>query len=599
MRHLSSVLLIFCVLALASCDGQYDNIEEYAGEIIYPASFDTIVGHIGYERVELDLMKAGRIPSSELNLGKATKTVIEYDGEKHYIDSVCSWVNITGLTETKLYRFLAYTEDDFGNKSVPQEIALIPFTSLDRDLIGIASPKLTVSPSAMVVEWPNGLNSVVMDYLSLTYSYVDKDGVTRNGEVTTPRFYCGNLATGQELSVDVKYKVIPIQSDGSKILDTVIVSKPLVLNVPTRDTPFSPSEASILQSNGISTFTAAAVEDVTKLTYPLHTSTFSDLFYFPNLTSLDLTGVGLSNVLPTLDYDRNGIKTRTGGGEWQPFMLRVEKPNDIKISSVSSLLDLLESGQIDNVRYIPKSMGLDEILAPYVESGVVELVGNDDPLFPGAVFVEPQFFVNGKVVDNNWEMYNYYSGGFLPRAGFSDIGKFDAKNETVNGEQVDLRLDQLIQNDGSNIYKCVIRMRSGSFAIALPKEYRFDNQRYKRLRFKMFCGSSPTVMAGSNNVFLQPWIRPMNYMWNFGNNSIYGQQNWDVSQSQSNWIQTNQIQSEWKEYTIDMTPNDGGDNSNRRNRVIVFNVGHEPGSFTYNPEQQVVLYIADIRFMKN
>ncbi|MEA4917606.1 DUF4998 domain-containing protein [Proteiniphilum sp.] len=599
MKHLSLTFLTLAVLILASCGDQYSNIEEYAGEVIYPARFDTIVGHIGYERVEIDLMKAGRIPSSQLKLGKAVRTVVEYDGEKHPIDSVCSWVNITGLTETKLYRFKVYTEDEFGNASVPQEIALIPFTKLDRDLLGIASPKLTVSPSAMVVEWPNGLNSVVMEYHGLTYKYTDKDGAVQSGQVTTPRFYCGNLATGQELTVDVDYKVVPIQSDGTKILDTVIVSKPLVLNIPTRDTPFSPSETSVLQANGITTFTAAAVENVTKLTYPLHTSTFSDLFYFPSLTELDLTGAGLQNVLPTLDYDRNGVKTRCGGGAWQPFMLRVEKPVDIKISSIASLKDILESGQLKKVRYIPKSMALDDVLAPYVASGVVELVKDDDPLYPNEVFIEPQFFVKGQVVDNNWEMYNAYSGSFLPRSGFTDITKFDPKNEKVNGQSVDLHLDQLIQSDGSNIYRSVIRMRSGSFAMALPKEYRYDNQRYKRLRFKMFCGSSPEIMAGSNNVFLQPWIRPMNYMWNFGNNSIYGQQNWDVSQSQSNWIQTAQIQNEWREYVIDMTPNDGGDTSNRRNRVIVFNIGHEPASFTYDATKQVVIYVADIRFTKN
>src|SRR5690554_1832872 len=141
----------------------------------------------------------------KLPIGKATKTVVEYDGDKHYIDSVCSWVNITGLTETKLYRFFVYTEDDFGNKSVPQEIALIPFTRLDRELIGVASPKLTVSPSAMVVEWPNGLNSFVMEYHSLTYSYTDKDGNKQGEQVTTPRFYCGNLEMGTELTVDVNY----------------------------------------------------------------------------------------------------------------------------------------------------------------------------------------------------------------------------------------------------------------------------------------------------------------------------------------------------------------------------------------------------------
>ncbi|MEN6454313.1 MAG: hypothetical protein ABFD10_08635, partial [Prolixibacteraceae bacterium] len=88
MRNLIFFVFAVAALCFASCEGQYDNIEKYAGEVIYPARFDTIFGHIGYERVEIDLMKAGRIPSSQLHLGKASKTVVEYGGEKHYIDSV-------------------------------------------------------------------------------------------------------------------------------------------------------------------------------------------------------------------------------------------------------------------------------------------------------------------------------------------------------------------------------------------------------------------------------------------------------------------------------------------------------------------------------
>jgi hypothetical protein len=599
MKKLIYLIFAVAALSLASCEGQYENIEKFAGEVIYPARFDTIIGKVGFERVELDLMKAGRIPASQMKLGKASKTVVEYDGKEHVIDSVCSWVNLTGLTEAKLYRFRVFTRDEYGNNSVAQEIALIPFTKLDRDLVGIASPKMAISPTALVMEWPNGLNSVVMEYNSLTYKYKDKDNVERSGKVTTPRFYCGNLAAGKELSIDIDFKVIPILSDGSKILDTVIVSKTMKVNVPTPNTTFSPSEASILLANGITNFTASAVQPIRKLVYPLHTPNFSDLFYFPNLDSLDLTGEGLQNVLPTVNFDRNGKKSTAGGGAWQPYMVRVEKPNDIKIASIASLTDILESGQLKYIRYIPNSMGLDKIFEPYIASGVVQLVSDDDPLYPNEVFIHPQFFVNGKVVDNNWEMLGYYSGDFLPRPGYSDIGKFDPHNDLVNGQLVDLHLDQLIQNDGKNIYKCVVRMRSASMTFNLPVEYRFDNQRYKKLRFKMFCGSDAATMAGSNNVFLQPWIRPMNYMWNFGNQSLYGQQNWDVSQPQSNWIQTNQIQNEWKEYTIDMTANDGGPTSNRRNRVVVMNIGHEPSSFTYNANKQVVLYLADIRFSKN
>lgn len=602
MRNLIFSLIVLAIISFfISCEGQYDKIEDYSGEVVYPARFDTIIGYIGYERVELDLMKAGRIPASQIKLGKATKTVIEYEDKRIVIDTVSSWVNITGLTETKLYRFNVYTEDNYGNVSVPQEIALIPFTSQDRDLVGIASPRLSVAPTALVAEWPNGLNSVVMEYHGLSLKYTDNDGAVQQQSTKETRFYCSNLTSGEEATISIDYKVLPIQSDGSKILDTVIVSKDLVVNMPIPSTAFSPAETAIILANGITDFTFDAVESVTKLTMPLHTTTFQDLFYFPNVESLDLTGEGLQNVLPTLDYDRNTVKTRCGGGAWQPFMLRVDKPADLSISSMASLTDILYSGQLKHIRYIPNTMGLDEIFAPYVESGVVELVQDNDPIYPDVVFIEPQFFVNGQVVDNNWQMEAYYSGDFLPRSGFTDIGKFDPTNQVVNGDAVNLHLDQLIQSDGTNIYKCIIRMRSASFAMCLPKEYMYDSRRYKTLKFKMFCGSSVETMAGNNSEFLQPWIRPMNYMWNFGNNSIYGQENWDVSFSNDK-ISNAQIRNEWKEYTVDMSSNNYWNNdntSNRRNRVIVFNIGHEPSAaFDYQADNQVVLYVADIRFTK-
>lgn len=600
MRYLIIFLTVFVSVNYLSCTGQYDNVDEFAGEVVYPARFDTIIGRIGFERVELELMKAGRIPSSKINLGKASKTVIECGSQKWVFDSVCSWVNIPDLKDSKLYRFKAYTIDDYGNMSVPQEIALIPFTAQDRDLVGVASPKLLVSPHSLIAEWPNGLNSVVMDYKSLSYNYVDKDGIARKDSTFGTRFFCSNLAPGAEVTINVNFKVIPILSDGSKVLDTVIVSKPIVVIMSTPETSFSPSEAVSLRANGITSFTSAAVQSIKKLTFPLHTGTFMDLFYFPSLEYLDLTGEGLDKILPTLVYKGNTVTSQCGGGVWQPFMIRVEKPKDLKISGLDMLKDLLESGQLKKVRYIPNSMGLDKLLEPYIASGVVEFVKDNDPIYPESVFVHPQCFVNGQVQANDWEILNYYSGDYLPRQGFSDVlGNFNPNNQIVNGDPIDLQLNQLIESDGKNIYKCIVRKRSASFAMCLPKEYMFDSKRYRYLKFKMFCGSSVTTMTGSYSTFLRPWIRPMNHMWAFGGNSIYGQGYWAVDLPE---ISKAEIRSKWKEYVVDMNANNYWENDNtsdRRNRVIVFNIGHEPsGELDYKENDQIVIYFADIRFSK-
>jgi hypothetical protein len=212
----------------------YEKVEQYTGEVVYPAKYDTIFGHIGYERVEIDLLKAGRIPASQTNLGKAVYTVIEYDQKSIVIDSVCSWVNITGLTLPKLYRFRIYTKDEFDNKSVPQEIALIPYTVEEKELLEIPAPRVEYLPDGITVRWLGGISSVMLDFYGLSYHYTDRDGVNRSGESkeTRPVIVADNLAPGNEVTFKVDFNVVPILNDDSRILDTLTVSRSFTFNLP-------------------------------------------------------------------------------------------------------------------------------------------------------------------------------------------------------------------------------------------------------------------------------------------------------------------------------------------------------------------------------
>ena len=99
-----------------------------------------------------------------------------------------------------------------------------------------------------------------------------------------------------------------------------------------------------------------------------------DIFYFSNLKELDLTGGTLFN-LPQLLYDRNGASSTVGGGSYEPYLAKVSA---ISSSNMQALKDLLELGLLDKVKYVPNSMGLDELLAPYVADGIVELVTTPD-----------------------------------------------------------------------------------------------------------------------------------------------------------------------------------------------------------------------------
>lgn len=550
MRHPIIILIAACLGLLSACNGMYDTLDDYSGEIVYPAKYDTIIGHIGFERVEIDLMKAGRIPSSEINMGKAKKTIIEYDGQVITLDSLVSWVNITGLTQPKLYRFKIYTVDEFDNASVPQEIALIPYTSADLENLAIASPRVMLSPSAAVIDWPNGLSSVVLDYYGLNFSYTDKDGQVRDGQRgQDSRFFIGNLEAGEPVSVDMKYRVVP-KVNGQPIIDTVTLAQPLELNMPTSSTPFSPSERDVLTANGVSEFTADGTASITKLVYPIHANSLQDVFYFPNLKELDLTGEGLFS-LPTLVYDRNGAYSEVGGGDWVPFMRKV---SDISSGDTQALKDLLEAGILEKVRYVPHTMGLDALLAPYVGTGVVELVD-----LPDEVNIPHKFFVDGLVQTSAWRM-DY---------------AFPAPDPAGGGMQ--------------NVLKATLRAHNGSFALALPTQYAFNVSEYKYLKFKVYAPAKSSF-AGGHDAYQRIWPRFMNYMWAFSGHSAFGQEYWAPSANDYR-IADGDLQ-KWVELTVDLSEASG-----RHNRVIVINIGGEPGG-TFAPATDIVYHFADFKLTK-
>lgn len=552
MRNKLILLFVILVGLLTACSKMYDNIEKYADEQVYPAKYDTIIGYVGYERVEIELMKAGRIPADQIKLGKAKKTIIEYDDQSITIDSLVSWVNITGLTQPKLYRFKVYTMDEFDNKSVPQEIALIPYTGSDFNTLVVSAPKIMSSPTAAVIEWPNGLSSTLLEYTGLEYKYIDKD----NQEITgtrqeDPRFVVANLNPSQEVTIDVTYKVVP-RLNNNAILDTLDLNIPITLVMPTETTPFTPAERSILEANGVTEFTSAAVASVEKLTYPVHSNSLQDIFYFSGLKELDLTGGDLFK-LPTLTYDRNGAVSTVGGGDYAPYLSKVR---EISGSDMQALKDLLELGLLTKVKYVPNSMGLDEMLAPYVQQGVVELADT-----PAESLIDvDQFSVNGLVQDGQWKTDITYPATDAPDA---------------SGLQ--------------HIMKAGVAAKNATIVFALPREYRFNVKEYKYIKFKVYAPQK-AKFADPYGPFQRLWPRFMNSMWSFGGNSDFGQEYWDLSAD--NFRINDANLQKWTDVTIDLAGADG-----KHNRVFLLNIGGEPG-MDFDPASNIIYYFSDFRFSK-
>lgn len=544
--------LLAAIVCTFACKGMYDNIEPYAEEVIYPAKYDTIVSKIGYERVELDLMKAGRIPSAQINMGKSTKTVIEYDDQKIVIDSLVSWVNITGLKQSKLYRIKVYTEDEYENKSVAQQIAVIPYTASDVKNLVIASPRILTSPNAIVVDWTSALSSILLTYKSLDFEYLDKDDKKITGtRSTSPRIFAANLNAGEPFTLKLSYNVRPKVS-GKEILDSIVFVQSLNINMPTSATAFNPAERDILAANGVTTFTSDGVSNFKKLTFPVHTNTLQDLFYFGNIEELDLTGGTLFN-LKTLNYNRNGIVTTIGGGSYLPFIRHVSQISD---ANAQTMMDLLDLGLIKKIKYVPNSLGIDHLLKRYDGKNIVEWV-----TMPSESLIPMNFFLDGKVQDaTGWAMDIVNPATTYPTG-----------------------------TDIVNPIKTTLKGRSASFAFSLPKEYRFNIAEYRYLKFKVYAPAKSNFQ-GIYSPYQGLWPRFMNYMWAFTSESSFGQELWNTDKNAYK-IPDADLE-KWKDITIDLSTM-----VDKHTRVFVINVGGEP-SLTFSPPADIVYYFSNFRFSK-
>lgn len=247
MKKILFFLSIVAAGMLSSCSSVYDNIGDFATEeTVYVGKFDALTGVSGFERVEIDLLEKGRIPSSEIKLGKAKKTVVEYDDQVITYNEVKSWVNITGLTTPKLYRFSVYNIDEFGNKSVPEEIALIPYTSEDFNALVFPDPYMSISPTAAEISWPNGLTLSFFEFVDMIYTYTDVNGKTLDTiAVENPNdpvsFVMLNMEPAVPVQVNLECRIIP-KISGENIIDTVFIKHSFTVT-PTTEAEYLASRA--------------------------------------------------------------------------------------------------------------------------------------------------------------------------------------------------------------------------------------------------------------------------------------------------------------------------------------------------------------------
>ncbi|GHT23140.1 hypothetical protein FACS189430_05960 [Bacteroidia bacterium] len=222
------IILIGMVAAMYSCgDDIYDNIKEMVDkEKVYPTGYDKAYKTAGgYERVEIDLFPS-RIPDSLMFMPRAVKTVVEYDDQKVVFTPARSWVNVTGLSIPQTYKFKIYTEDEFGNPSIPVEAEGKPFTEADRNALIITDVISTANSTQAVIS----ASSVPGAYkiLSGDYSYTAA-GVPVSGSFTGERLVMLNLPDGQSIDVDITYKLLPTGA-----IDTIPVAQTIAVKTMTQ-----------------------------------------------------------------------------------------------------------------------------------------------------------------------------------------------------------------------------------------------------------------------------------------------------------------------------------------------------------------------------
>jgi hypothetical protein len=261
--------------------------------------------------------------------------------------------------------------------------------------------------------------------------------------------------------------------------------------------------------------------------------------------------------------------------------------NAINIGGIQTMVDLLESGILEKVRYIPNSMNLDAVLAPYVETGQVVMMEDDD--FPEYVMMPYQFHWKSAISDNNWR---------------TDV-TYPATDVPVPGELI----------DAMNVYKAVLIRRSASICFFLPIEYRIDAERYRYFKLKLFTTSPDAAFAPNNyNWYKTLWTRFMNFTWwgGTGNdigNGAWGQEVWHHGNPRDNPSVASQftipeanLRTRWTEFTFDMHHVDGANRGalTRHSKFLQINFGQEinPGHDVLDTANPIVMYFADVRFTK-
>jgi hypothetical protein len=313
-------------------------------------------------------------------------------------------LEITGLDEG-YYSFSMNTVDKDGHRSIttplyPQIVRVYGDVYLSTLLPrGIESTEM-LAGGKLKVTWVKDTTNVNYSLVTHTDYSASSVGKTRVDTVfnTTETSILPGYTRLQTFSVTSNRQVGIDAAPITEIHAAPVVEKTLLMTAP----------------NGLAELTADAARGITELTYPIGIESWKlqDLYYFPNLRTLNLTPGTTEQPLPELthsNYYRDKIGTDAagydkydtakyswtiGGCPWSHIVSGFMLQSDLDIID-----SLLASGQLTKVKYTRNSYpGLDAVLAKYpgkTEWNPVE------PLPEDGVLIPHEFLVDYGVVDRN------------------------------------------------------------------------------------------------------------------------------------------------------------------------------------------------------
>jgi hypothetical protein len=473
---------------MVACDDMNSIIQDDLdrGEAIYP-------GRPGYIRPADDVFPGIGKAWVFWGLGpdrRVTETVISYTfngqttekrksapvaGENGYYDGYLGDSMLIDNLEEGYYSFSMYTVDKDGKRSIA--------TVLYPQIVQIYGDAYTNSLSSRGIEQ---MEMLAGGDLKITWSQnttnmlrsivvYDDHSETPSGKSKTDTVL--NDVKESILSGFKRFKTFSVRSDFRVGIDsaskTELYAPPVVEKALLSTAP-----------NNFVELTDDGANRVTQLTFPLGVGTWTlqDLYYFPNLRTLDLTPETQS--LPELRYYREYIdqnketylydttryESTVGNIPWLGFVSGYMSPGDTAI-----LADLLKSGQLTKIKYTRNSYpGLDPVLEQYDSKIEWSPAGT----LSDGIMIPPELLLNYRVEDRS-------------RGNVTVTHSEDASIISEGSIPKDL--------DGvpfSNVYRATLSSYGGpevatqqianTIAFSLPEGVRFNSKEYRYLKCEVY-----------------------------------------------------------------------------------------------------------------